>query len=578
MADGAIFHLDVTTISRSQGRSSVAAAAYRAAERLLDTRTGLEHDYRRKQGVIDSYIAAPDECDWINHRQALWDAAEAAEKRKNSTVAREWLVALPDALDAVQRADLVRALATELVTRYGVVVDVAIHAPNRKGDKRNHHAHLLCTTRKAEADGFGAKTRILDAAKTGGVEIAEMRAWWAGMINDALKAADSDARVDHRRKSVIVAEMQAAADALRKQAANIDALNVPMRDLDGMSGFAKATRQAFLAAAKGGVSAVISKASDAKDIRKQADDLDRLAADIEDAGVGTHDGPQLTAYKRRMAKAWEAEAKAAEAIRAAKQVERERREALEREKARKAEEDRQNALRAAEKARRLADARELYVKDTSPLIAKARQTRELADEIREWGIDLNRPDYDVARDDVWRAKAEGHFGKLVWEIVYDFAKELEEERKLETERQRLSDVEAFMQAQVERASTFPTPSQKWKYPGFKALEPDSIQTAFRSKYRAKLTTEEITTTIRKMLTRWVERIVEDIGSIKQGLSSVWLALTGGHADAAKALAQAVSDHDDIAKPLIDALPSRQNPEKQQKPEVPPPSSGPSGPG
>ncbi len=360
MADGAIFHLDVTTISRSQGRSSVAATAYRAAERLQDTRTGLEHDYRRKQGVIESYIAAPDDCDWIDHRQALWNAAEAAENRKNSTVAREWLVALPDALDAAQRAELVRALATELVTRYGVVVDVAIHAPNRKGDKRNHHAHLLCTTRKAEADGFGAKTRILDAAKTGGVEIAEMRAWWAGMINDALEAADCDARVDHRRKSVIIAEMQAAAEALRKQAANIDALNVAMRDLDGVSGLAKATHKAILAAAKGGVSAVIAKASDATDLRQQADDLEHMAADIENTAVGTHDGPQLTAYKRRMAKAWEAEAKAAEAIRAAKQAEKERREALEREKARKAEEDRQNALRAAQEAAERAERAERY--------------------------------------------------------------------------------------------------------------------------------------------------------------------------------------------------------------------------
>jgi metallophosphoesterase superfamily enzyme len=55
------------------------------------------------------------------------------------------------------------------------------------------------------------------------------------------------------------------------------------------------------------------------------------------------------------------------------------------------------------------------------------------------------------------------------------------------------------------------------------------------------------------------------------------AHTGGHADAAKALAQAASDHDDIGKPLINALPSRKNPERQQKPEVPPPSSGPDGP-
>ncbi len=187
-------------------------------------------------------------------------------------------------------------------------------------------------------------------------------------------------------------------------------------------------------------------------------------------------------------------------------------------------------------------------------------------------------DHAAARDPLWTRIGKGYDGKWIWAILTDEAEELDRRAQEEAKRQRQANVEAFMETQVERAATFPTPSQKWKYPGFKALEPDSIQTAFRSKYRAKLTTEEITTTIRKMLTRWVERIVEDIGNIKQGLSSVWLALTGGHADAAKVLAEAASDHDDIAKPLIDALPSRQDPEKQQKSEVLPPSSGPDGPG
>lgn len=117
MPDGAIFHFSVSTISRSQGRSAVAAAAYRAGTQLLDARTGLVHDYRRKTAVLDSFIAAPEGCDWITDRNTLWNAVEAAETRKNSTVAREWLVALPGALDTAQRAELVRSLATELVTR-----------------------------------------------------------------------------------------------------------------------------------------------------------------------------------------------------------------------------------------------------------------------------------------------------------------------------------------------------------------------------------------------------------------------------------------------------------------------------
>jgi hypothetical protein len=40
----------------------------------------------------------------------------------------------------------------------------AIPAPRRGGDERNHHVHLLRTTRKVEADGLGAK---LDTEKAG---------------------------------------------------------------------------------------------------------------------------------------------------------------------------------------------------------------------------------------------------------------------------------------------------------------------------------------------------------------------------------------------------------------------------
>ena len=153
----AIFHLDVSTISRSAGRSAVAAAAYRAGARLLDARTGEVFDFARRHGIAQSFIAAPAGAPaWADDRNALWNAAEAAETRKNSTVAREWLVALPAELDAEARAQLVRDLAAELVRRYGVAVDAAIHAPSERGDDRNHHAHLLTSTRTLTAVGLGA--------------------------------------------------------------------------------------------------------------------------------------------------------------------------------------------------------------------------------------------------------------------------------------------------------------------------------------------------------------------------------------------------------------------------------------
>ncbi|HAZ60146.1 MAG TPA: conjugal transfer protein TraA, partial [Gammaproteobacteria bacterium] len=97
----ASFHLAVKTIGRSAGRSATAAAAYRAGVEITDERTGLVHDYTRKQGVEHSALVVPaDAPAWANDRAALWNAAEQAETRKNSTVAREYEIALPAELSA----------------------------------------------------------------------------------------------------------------------------------------------------------------------------------------------------------------------------------------------------------------------------------------------------------------------------------------------------------------------------------------------------------------------------------------------------------------------------------------------
>ena len=196
----ASYHLSVKTIKRSEGRSATAAAAYRAGERIECLREGRLHDYTAKQGIEETFIVAPDDAPvWASDRAALWNAAEERETRRNSVTAREWELALPSEINAEARAEITRAFAQELVDRYGVAVDVAIHAPNREGDQRNHHAHVLTTTRRLEPDGLGAKTRVLDAARTGGVEnrtdarclgrIAETAPW---------SGQGSWRRVDHR--------------------------------------------------------------------------------------------------------------------------------------------------------------------------------------------------------------------------------------------------------------------------------------------------------------------------------------------------------------------------------------------
>lgn len=193
----AIYHLSVKTISRSAGRSATAAAAYRAGVEILDTRTGEVHDYRRKGGVEHSEIVLPkDAPDWARDRAALWNAAEVAEVRKNSTVAREFEIALPSELSGEARRTLAVDFAREIVARHGCAVDVAIHEPGREGDSRNHHAHLLLTTRRLGAEGFTDKTRELDQRQSG--EVDYWRSRYAELQNERLQDAGLSVRVDHR--------------------------------------------------------------------------------------------------------------------------------------------------------------------------------------------------------------------------------------------------------------------------------------------------------------------------------------------------------------------------------------------
>ena len=212
------YHLSVKTVKRSAGRSATAAAAYRSASVIECDREGRVHDYTAKRGVEACFILAPDDApDWAQDRAALWNAAEARETRSNSVTAREWELALPSKISDAARIEITRAFATQLVERYGVAADVAIHAPHREGDQRNHHAHILTTTRVLSAEGLTDKTRILDSASTGGPEIEAMRGYWAELQNHALELAGQEERVDHRSLEVQREEALSLGDTLKAE-------------------------------------------------------------------------------------------------------------------------------------------------------------------------------------------------------------------------------------------------------------------------------------------------------------------------------------------------------------------------
>lgn len=195
----AIYHLSVKAISRSAGRSATAAAAYRAGVEITDTRTGEVHDYTRKRGIVSAALVLPTGApEWAADRSALWNAAEHAERRKDACVAREYEVALPAELPADARRQLALDFAQEMADREGCAVDVAIHEPSKGGDNRNHHAHIMRTTRKVEAEGLGAKLDTEKAGRNRTADLETVRARWAELTNERLRQHGIETTVDHR--------------------------------------------------------------------------------------------------------------------------------------------------------------------------------------------------------------------------------------------------------------------------------------------------------------------------------------------------------------------------------------------
>jgi MobA/MobL family len=215
-----IMFLNVRSVSRGRGGSAVAKAAYIAREKLHDTRLDKKHDYRAVTGLRHSEIllpagTAPESGAWARDRERLWNAAEAAETRRNARVGREYVVSLPHELPHETRVALAKAFAQTIADRHGAVVDLAVHGPTPRGDARNHHAHVLATTREFANEGLGRKTSMElnnDARRERGlptsrVEFRELRVIWADLANEQLRLAKLEMRLEPRSKATIEREM-----------------------------------------------------------------------------------------------------------------------------------------------------------------------------------------------------------------------------------------------------------------------------------------------------------------------------------------------------------------------------------
>ena len=235
-------------ISRKSGRSATASSAYRNACKMIDERTGVEHDYTKKMGVVYSECFDKDNNEL--DRSELWNKAELVENRKDARTAREYIVAIPSELmptypepiapltdeerkdadkvrehkekmkqyrieseQAINTAktfcgiDTARDFAKALAEKYEVAVDIAIHAPDSQGNNKNWHAHIMTTTRKVELtkDGVSltdkadielSNKKLFELNKPKNQEqVKEVREMWADTANRYLS---DELKIDHR--------------------------------------------------------------------------------------------------------------------------------------------------------------------------------------------------------------------------------------------------------------------------------------------------------------------------------------------------------------------------------------------
>ena len=201
----AIYHFSIKNIGRSNGRSAVAAAAYRSGEKLVDSVYGKEQDYTKKTGIEYKNIYVPSHANEnLLDRQTLWNEVEKSELKKNgdlkttARLAKEFEIAFPHEVDADTRKRMLDELAQTLVKNHNVIVDAVIHAPHTKSgsDERNYHAHIMFTTRSINEQGeLGKKAREFnDDGKNLTLAYREL---WANMVNQELEQIGTQERVSH---------------------------------------------------------------------------------------------------------------------------------------------------------------------------------------------------------------------------------------------------------------------------------------------------------------------------------------------------------------------------------------------
>lgn len=207
------------THTRSGGHSAVAGVAYRLGLRLYDRRTGKWHDFRRRklgEEIVRAVtVAPPGAPEWASDPDELWNRAEAAEKRKDAQVARDYRIPVPFGLSDEQAGDMAEAMARYIADALTTAVSMGLHRDAdvdalgnvKPKEKQGYHAHLYFPTRKLEQMegeegngewGLGSKLTMLSNKNSSGAFVEQLNATWADLANRYTSEQGLTADYDHR--------------------------------------------------------------------------------------------------------------------------------------------------------------------------------------------------------------------------------------------------------------------------------------------------------------------------------------------------------------------------------------------
>jgi len=180
----------VKQIKRMDGRSSVAASAYRSGEAIKDEKQNLTFDYTNKQNIIHTEIITPDNApEWATNRAKLWNMVEGSELRKNSQTARDLTISLHEELTIEENIELIQNHIKENFVSKGMVADLAIHDEKTADGGQNLHAHVMLTMRELDGNNFSTtKNRDWNHHQL----VTDWRKSWENESNKAFENAEID--------------------------------------------------------------------------------------------------------------------------------------------------------------------------------------------------------------------------------------------------------------------------------------------------------------------------------------------------------------------------------------------------